>query len=277
MRNFIRSIFSVFVLVMIIDEAKAQSFTGIATYKTSGSIQISMDSTEMPPEQMKKIQDEFKRKMQKEYTLSFNTTESSWKQVESLNGGPAQVSGNGIEIMVAGNSAQEVLYKNLLKHEYERGEDLMGKRFIVKDSLKEYSWELTNETKKIGKYNCQKAISTRIVEAKKFSTGMKEMEITQDTIKTEVWFTPDIPVSHGPMQYVGLPGLILEVKTGSSVIICSKVILNPTEPVKIDKPTKGEIVNATEYKAISDKKLEEMMKRYNGGDGENVIEIRTSG
>ncbi|UII22710.1 GLPGLI family protein [Fulvivirga ligni] len=277
MTTFTRLLFSIFLISFFSYKVSAQNFSGIATYTTSSSIHISMDSTQVPLEEITRIQNELKKKMQKEYTLVFNTTESSWKQVESLNSGPAKASGNGMELMIVDNSSDEVLYKNLPMKQFERGSDLMGKKFIVKDSLRNYNWVLTNETKTIGNYKCQKAISTRIVEAKKFSTGMTEMEVTQDTIKTVVWFTPDIPVAHGPQEYTGLPGLILEVNTGNRVVICTKVILNPTEPVKIERPTKGKVVTSEEYRAISEKKMEEMMKRYNGGDGENIIEIRTSG
>lgn len=257
--------------------SKAQEFSGLATYKTSGAIKIEMDSTQMPPGQMQEIQKQLQRKLQKEYTLAFNTTESTWKQVETLDGGTASAPGNGFELMVAGNSPREILYKNLKTNAYEKGSDLMGKRFIVKDSLKKYDWKLINETKKIGRYNCQKAIHTKITDAKIFSTNMDEMEITKDTVTTIAWFTTDIPVSHGPMEFHGLPGLILEVNTGYSVVICTKVALGPQENIEITRPKKGKVVSSEEYKAIKEEKMEDMMKRYNGGDGKKTIEIRIGG
>jgi GLPGLI family protein len=215
--------------------------------------------------------------VQKEYTLAFTTSESVWKQVESLNSGPASVSSNGMEVMVADGSGNSVLYKNIAKKQFEEGSDLMGKRFIVKGELTEYEWKLTGETKKIGNYNCQKAVNSRIVDAKKFSTGMKEMEVTKDTIVTTAWFTMDIPVSNGPEKYYGLPGLILEVQRGNKTIICTKIELNPSEKIKIEKPKKGKVVTPEEYVEISEKKMEEMMKRYSGGNDGEQIEIRIGG
>jgi len=255
----------------------AQNFSGIATYKTSSQLKIELDSTAMSPAQMKAIQDKLQKQLQKEYTLAFTTSESVWKQVESLNSGPASVSSNGMEVMVADGSGNSVLYKNIAKKQFEEGSDLMGKRFIVKGELTEYEWKLTGETKKIGNYNCQKAVNSRIVDAKKFSTGMKEMEVTKDTIVTTAWFTTDIPVSNGPDKYYGLPGLILEVQRANRTIICTKIELNPSEKIKIEKPKKGKVVSPEEYEQISEEKMEEMMKRYSGGNDGEQIEIRIGG
>ena len=50
-------------------------------------------------------------------------------------------------------------------------------------------------------------------------------EVKMTTI--EAWYTLQIPVSSGPAEYWGLPGLILEVNSGNTTILCSKIILNP--------------------------------------------------
>ncbi len=180
-----------------------------------------------------------------------------------------------MEFLRFSSGASDILYKNIAETRYEREEDLMGKSFIIKDSLPNYEWQLTNETKKIGSYNCQKAIYTKIVETKKFSTGMEEMETGTDTVRTEAWFTMDIPVSNGPNDYYGLPGLILEVKTGNRVVICTKIVLNPEAGLEIEKPKKGKVMDAKSYQALSEEKMQEMMKRYSG-DGES-IQIKVGG
>jgi GLPGLI family protein len=50
---------------------------------------------------------------------------------------------------------------------------------------------------------------------------------------------PEIPVSQGPEGYWGLPGLILEVNDGKTVLLCSKVVLNPKVKAEIKAPSKG--------------------------------------
>ena len=49
----------------------------------------------------------------------------------------------------------------------------------------------------------------------------------------EAWYTPQIPVGHGPAEYWGLPGLILEVSAGNTTMLCSKIVMNPAEKEKI--------------------------------------------
>ena len=52
------------------------------------------------------------------------------------------------------------------------------------------------------------------------------------------WYSPQIPISQGPLEYWGLPGLILEVNVGNTTILCSKIVMNPDEKSKIKAPEK---------------------------------------
>lgn len=103
----------------------------------------------------------------------------------------------------------------------------MGKEFLVMDTLKTFDWHLIDETKKIGDNRCQKAIYSKIVESSSFFSGMEEMEKVKDTINVVAWFAPQIPVSHGPADFWGLPGLILELQNHGMTYICEKIVLNP--------------------------------------------------
>ena len=92
------------------------------------------------------------------------------------------------------------------------------------------------------------------------------------------WYTPEIPVSQGPDNYWGLPGLILEVNDGTTTILCTKVVLNPENDVKIKVPSKGKEVSRKELAEIREKKSEEMMKNFkNGGKGNSTFRISTGG
>lgn len=270
MKNKIKSLFTAF-CIFLFHFGNAQSFQGIATYQSSTTIDFTFDSTQMSTEQMATIKKQLQERMQKEFLLTFNNTESTWKEKESLGGVPAKASSNGMEIMVMSSNENEILYKDVAKKIYERATEIMGKRFIVKDELKDYQWKLIPEYKKIGEYNCQKAIYERVVDSKRFSTGMEEMEITKDTITTVAWFTMNIPVSNGPKDYYGLPGLILELKTGRQVLICTRLEINPLKPITIEKPKKGKVVDSKTYNEIEEEKLKEMMSRYkSSGDGDEI-------
>lgn len=258
-----------------ITSVNAQGLTGRAFYKSSSTFKISMDSTKMTPEVMADLQKQLKKQMEREYVLTFSQTESNWKQVESLGSGPATASSGGAKIIIQTGNDDRILYKNVAGQNYIREEDLMGKGFLVKDSLTNYDWELTGESKKIGRYTCQKAVYSRIMDSKVFSMGKNEMEASKDTVNVTAWFTVQIPVSHGPDDFWGLPGLILELQHQGIAYIAERVVLNPNEPVQIEIPKKGEMISSEDYQALSEEKMKEMMKRYSGKPGEdNKVTIR---
>ena len=253
----------------------AQGFTGRAYYKSSSKISIKMDSTKMNPEQMAQIQASLKKQMEQNYTLSFTQTESTWKQDASLGSGPATASSGGSVFMVASNGEGSTLYKNVAGN-YLREQEMMGKEYLIKDKAEPFEWELSEETKKIGNYTAQKASFTKIVDSRQFSTGMTEMENVKDTIQVTVWFTPEIPVSHGPEYYFGLPGLILEVQNQGRTLICDKIELNPSaEPVVIERPSKGKEMTQAEFRVVEEEGMKQMMNRYQGKPGSGAtMQIR---
>ena len=78
----------------------------------------------------------------------------------------------------------------------------------------------------------------------------------------EAWYTLQIPISHGPAEYWGLPGFILEVSSGNTTILCSEIIINPQDKIKIEAPEKGEIVGIDTYRETVRSKMQEMRNGY---------------
>ena len=111
-----------------------------------------------------------------------------------------------------------------------------------------------------------KSKETKESEVKKDSTSntvTEDIEIPKETQVT-AWYTPQIPVSQGPGDFWGLPGLILEVNTDKTIILCSKIIMNSQEKVQIKAPEKGTVVSRKEYNETVKKKMEEMRSMYGG-------------
>lgn len=246
----------------------AQGFTGSATYKTDMKLKIKMDSTETSANQMDMIQQQLRFAMQKDFELTFNKTESNWRELEKLD---KPSGGTGMEVRInivgAGGGSDGLLYKNTKTKKSVESTDAFGKLFLVSDELEPVEWEMTSETKQIGKYTCYKAISTREVTEMVFSdvNGESEEKEEKRMQTTTVWYTPEIPINHGPEGYWGLPGLILEVNDGRRIMICTKVVLNPEKPITIEIPTKGKKVDGKEYEVIMREQAEKMNKMYGGG------------
>ena len=109
----------------------------------------------------------------------------------------------------------------------------------------------------------------------KTTNFMDMVEMPEDKTIT-AWYAPEIPVSQGPENYWGLPGLILEVADGKTVLLCSKIVLNPKEKKEIKAPNKGEKVTQAEYADIMMKKMQEMQEMYSA-PGSNKVEFRIGG
>jgi GLPGLI family protein len=109
-------------------------------------------------------------------------------------------------------------------------------------------WEITNETKKIGKFNCYKAI------------GLFERSgyINKKDEKIIAWFTPEIPFNFGPKYYSGLPGLIIKLEEGRVSYALKKI--NKAESQKINFQKKGKQITAEKLRIMAGGMLK---NRYN--------------
>lgn len=244
----------------------AQNISGEATYKTAGSIPFKFEGSQMPPEQKKMIEERMAKAMQKEFKLVFNRNESYYEEVVELE----KEGQRGMRFMAMFSGGSGNYYRNLSEKRYTDQTEIFGKAFLIKDELETLDWKIGKETKSIGNYICQKATAMRIRDAVTITgsrgEGMKDSAIV-DTVFLTAWFSMQIPVSHGPGQYHGLPGLILELNDGDVTILCTKVSLNTKETVEIKEPDSGDEVNEEEFAEITQKKMEEMQQNFGNGRG----------
>ncbi len=240
----------------------AQEFQGIAVYesKTTFKELSEKGSTDMDPEIEKMLKEQLAKAMEKRYILKFDKACSLYEEEEKL---AKPDPGGAVTVSVYFSGMGGKHYKNLKDKTYLAESDMFGKEFLIADKLEKKDWQLINESKKIGNYTCYKAICVlkNEDEEEDSKTGLfrkKDLTLT-------AWYTPEIPVGHGPGQYWGLPGLVLEATDGHTMILCSKITLNPKEKFSIKPPTKGQKVTQAEFDAIMKKKSEEM-EIMNSGD-----------
>lgn len=62
-----------------------------------------------------------------------------------------------------------------------------------------------------------------------------------------------------------MPGLILEVNDGESVILCSKIILNSRDVVEIKQPKNGVKISREKFIEVEKEKMQEIKERYKKG------------
>lgn len=250
----------VFAFVLATYTGIAQEFNGIATYKTDRAMKMEInDQPGVDDAMMNQLKAQLKKQFQQTYHLTFTTDESHYEQEEKL-GAPSAASTGGIKIMMSGGT--DILYHNLKENMYLNQTEIMGKEFLIEDTLPETEWKLEKDTKNIGEYLCFKATKTETVTDKTFNEETQKFDSYEKEKVTTVWYTPGIPVKHGPDQFYGLPGLVLEVNDGELTILCSKIVLNPKDGVNIEKPKKGKKVNQAEFNEIQEKKNKEMIEQF---------------
>ena len=249
----------------------AQDFSGRATYRTHRKSSIELDSTTMAanPGIQEQMEAQMRKMFQKTFTLDFSKSESMYKEEQELDAPKGPSANGGFMVMVMdGNGSSDILYKNISENRMANKTELMGKVFLIKDNLVAYDWELTGETKNIGNYTCYKAKFER--EEEDIQINMIDGEVKEEKVTKKrtivAWYTPEVPISNGPSNYGGLPGLILEVNDGDQTIVCSEIVLNPKEIKEINEPTKGKIVTREKFGKISLEKTKEMMDRYKSRD-----------
>ena len=296
-------ILSVAFIVLSFLQMQAQEFQGMAVYesKTSTSdFKTRMEGNkEMTPDMQKMIEERMKKMFEKTFILNFNKSASIYKEEEKLDA-PGQ-GGGGMRIMSSMMGGGGTNYKNVKQKTYSVDKEFMGKEFLIKDSLPNYAWKMESETKLIGGYTCFKATAVRPVSQSDFRNFRpkkeepKKEDAKSDAVKTEgeakktnfmqdfelpkeititAWYAPEIPINQGPENYWGLPGLILEVNDGKTIILCSRIVLNSKEKAEIKEPTTGKVISQKEYDETVVKKMEEFRQMNQGKGGNGGMQIR---
>jgi len=286
-------------------QIQAQEFQGMAVYESKTStadFKTRMEGNkEMTPDMQKMIEERMKRMFEKTFVLNFNKTASIYKEEEKLEA-PGQAGGSRMMSSMMGGGGTN--FKEVKEKRYVVDKEFMGKEFLIKDSLPNYKWKMESETKQIGGYTCFKATAVRPVNQSDFrnfrakkesdkndnkpTEAVKKEEAATKTnfmdgfelpkeIVVTAWYTPEIPVNQGPENYWGLPGLILEVNDGKTIILCSKVVLNPKEKAVIKEPTNGKVTTQKEYDEIVGKKMEEFREMNRGKGGNGAMRMRIGG
>ena len=253
----------VFLISTSVNETQTvQEFQAKAYYFSKSKMDLGKWGARLSEAQKKEVGARMKNRLEKGYVLSFNKEESVFTEEDQLD------AISGATDSWGKNFAPGKQYKNVKTNTQLQQQEFYGKKFLVKDVLQPIEWSLESETKKIGNYSCFKAtalIPTDELTWYSFSwdklrnttesdsTEVKEVKMTQ----IEAWYAPQIPVRHGPLDYWGLPGLILEVSADNTTMLCSKLVLNPGEIIEIAAPTKGKEVSKIEYQDIITKKMKE--------------------
>ena len=155
------------------------------------------------------------------YDLRFNDSRSVYKLIKEnpdnkyLGSGTKPTETDGViqDIKTGSVSTQREVFENT---------------YIIKDSLRNLEWRITDETREIAGFECRKAV-TKIC----------------DSVYVVAFYTDQIPVSGGPEEFGGLPGMILGLAVPRLYTTWFATKLELVEPTisQLSPPQKGKNVN----------------------------------
>ncbi len=136
----------------------------------------------------------------------------------------------------------KTFYKNTEEDVFIEAQKMFGKDFLISENLPQRKWKISaGEQKDILGYMCMKAM------------------YKDSTENVVVYFTPQITLPHGPDQYGGLPGLILEVQSADFHILAQSI--GDTIP-KIQKPKDGEKISREALNKLREEKTKERQEMW---------------
>lgn len=121
------------------------------------------------------------------------------------------------------------VYKNRVTNTYKMEvPQFLNKEYLIVDNLGYLDWKIEDEYQSILDIQCQKA-----------TASYNEKDII-------AWFAESIPISDGPFDYHGLPGLILKVETIVKSYTATAIEFTEA-PLKITFDAKGEKIGRNEF------------------------------
>lgn len=145
-------------------------------------------------------------------------------------------------VLVKMQEPDNKVYLDLKNKRMIEQQDFMSRMFLIESDMEKDGWKLTGNQKKVLGYTCQEAI------------------MEKDDRKTVAWFTPEIPVSTGPIGLNGLPGMVLaaDINDGKETITALKIDTETPDESLIVKPKKGKKISKEKYRVLVDEKMKEM-------------------
>lgn len=126
----------------------------------------------------------FPKMVSETYVMEFNEEKTMYKILKEDPGGKY--------VWGRKPSETDVTVKDMRTNQIALQRDIFEQTYLIKDSLRNYQWRMTNETRTIAGFECRKAVT-----------------IICDSVYIVAFYTDEITVSSGPESFGGLPGMIL--------------------------------------------------------------------
>ncbi|WP_247237407.1 GLPGLI family protein [Telluribacter sp. SYSU D00476] len=234
----------ILLLVLLTTPSWAQKMEGVVTYeRVQYWTKIISRLTFLSQEEKDRVKmtwgndDEWKTKMK----LYFSPTQSKYTYFNTQ--------GQTEDGNYSWRQDEYEIYRDFDKERKTEIIEMLGRTYLLEDSLNMPRWKIMNQIKDIQGHVCM-------------------MAVTEDTIRNQkitAWFADDIPVQAGPERYFGLPGLIMELSLndGDVVITATNIEMKPVvEELKLPKKLKGRKITDADYDKIISTHIRDSIKSH---------------
>jgi len=226
------------VLLFACSGLRAQITQGVITYE------MRMDVHRNIPEDRQELKAMIPQFRTDNFELFFTPGASLYKAREDANQ-MATAGGGGMRMMMRMPRAETHVDRQ--HNERTVFQDVLGRNFLIVDTIGIEPWKFGNEQMEIEGYMCLMAWQI---------DSMAKQEIT-------AWFTPNLPPFLGPDRYTSLPGTVLavDINNGERVWVARNIEAREVKPADVRKPSRGQRMTRAEF----NKFIEEQMQRLNPG------------
>lgn len=235
--------------LLIVSVCNAQKVIGKVTYNAT------VEQTKEYKEKYKNkntSQDRLFKAIEKEgekfnLELVFSKQNSVYHLIEPMNkDSKSQYAFNMAKIIYkAGNK----FYYSTKEKTITKEVDFLENKYLIATKYDSSSWKMLNKQEKIGEYVCYLAEREYEYLSRKGKT----------TVKQTVWYTPELPFPFGPAEFVGFPGLVLKVKSGTIVYNAKLIKMNPNEKIVFDTVKRGKKISQKEFNKITKEAKERLI------------------
>lgn len=199
------------------------------------------------------------------HMLLFTDQQSLYKAMPEDEAPDPFINKSGGAIMLGGRSSET--YIHFGENRKLTAKELFGDAFLITDTIKTYDWTLVDETKTIAGYLCKKAttITKNVRPTVRMMTPVKDIDKAKvpapklEDTEVVAWYAVDLQSSAGPENYLGLPGVVLEVDIDKGTTVFSaQEVLPLSDLSQLKAPKKGRKVTPDEYNKEMKKIIDNM-------------------
>lgn len=177
-----------------------------------------------------------------EMKLLVDNEKSVFKQIEILENDNERSSSEEMVRIIIGLDSQ--YFYDIKNESIIRVTEFDGVTYKISSNFIN-NWILIDENKMIDNYKCYKATNIKIY---------KDRHGNVNKIPIIAWYCPELPIPLGPKNYVGLPGLILELNEGNdrSTYYAKNIIINPKKRIILDEFPQGKSITEEEFEQMTE-------------------------